>query len=157
MTNVWNGMVIFSTTIIWTLLLVSIALVTFGYIYYLKWAKTPLPQLDDQHAPFVTIMVPAHNEGIVIVKTVQALLNFNYPHDRYEIIVINDNSDDNSAELLANLQKENPTRNFKVINTDSVTGGKGKSNALNIGFKSAIGDVIAIYDADNTPEPNALQ
>ena len=157
MTNVWNGMVIFSTTIIWTLLLVSIALVTFGYIYYLKWAKTPLPQLDDQHAPFVTIMVPAHNEGIVIVKTVQALLNFNYPHDRYEIIVINDNSDDNSAELLANLQKENPTRNFKVINTDSVTGGKGKSNALNIGFKSAIGDVIAIYDADNTPEPNALR
>ena len=49
------------------------------------------------------IVVPAHNEGIVIVKTVQALLNFNYPHDWYEIIVINDNSDDNSAELLANL------------------------------------------------------
>lgn len=42
---------------------------------------------------------------IVIVRTVEALLNFNYPQDRYEIIVINDNSSDNSAELLANVQK----------------------------------------------------
>lgn len=28
---------------------------------------------------------------------------------------------------------------------------------MNIGFKSAVDDVIAIYDADNTPEPNALR
>lgn len=157
MSNIWNAMVIFSTAVIWTLLLVSIALTVAGYIYYLKWAQTPLPELDDKNAPFVSIMVPAHNEGIVIVKTVQALLKFNYPHDRYEVIVINDNSDDDSADLLAELQKEHPTRNFKVINTDNITGGKGKSNALNIGFKSAVGDVIAIYDADNTPEPNALR
>ena len=157
MSTVWDAMTIFSTAVIWTLLLVSIALVISGYMYYLNWAKTPLPQLDDKKAPFVSIMVPAHNEGIVIVKTVQALLKFNYPHDRYEVIVINDNSDDDSAELLANLQKEHPNRNFKVINTDNITGGKGKSNALNIGFKSAIGEVIAIYDADNTPEPNALR
>lgn len=102
-------------------------------------------------------MVPAHNEGIVIVRTVEALLNFNYPQDRYEIIVINDNSSDNSAELLANIQKKAVNRNLKIINTDSITGGKGKSNALNIGFKQAKGDVIAIYDADNTPEPNALR
>lgn len=39
------------------------------------------------------------------MRTVEALLNFNYPQDRYEIIVINDNSSDNSAELLANVQK----------------------------------------------------
>ena len=157
MFNIWNVMVVFSTIVIWTLLLVSIALVIAGYIYYLKWTKTSVPKLDDQNAPFVSIMVPAHNESIVIVKTVQALLKFNYPHDRYEIIVINDNSDDDSAELLAKLQQQHPTRNFKVINTDNVTGGKGKSNALNIGFKSALGDIIAIYDADNTPEPNALR
>lgn len=63
------------------------------------------PPVEDEDALFVSIMVPAHNEGIVIVRTVEALLNFNYPQDRYEIIVINDNSSDNSAELLANVQK----------------------------------------------------
>lgn len=155
--NAFDIFDIFSTASIWTLLIVSIFLVVFGYIYYIKWARTPLPELNDKEAPFVSIMVPAHNEGIVIVKTVKALLNFNYPHDRYEVIVINDNSDDNSAELLAQVKKENSGRNFTIINTDNIIGGKGKSNALNIGFQSAKGSVIAIYDADNTPEPNALR
>lgn len=48
--------------------------------------------------PFVSIMVPAHNESVVIRRTVRALLNFDYPHDRYEIIVINDNSTDDTAK-----------------------------------------------------------
>lgn len=146
-----------ATLIIWSLLIVNILLVIAGYIYYLRTDPVDPPALDEELAPFVSIMVPAHNEGIVIVRTVEALLNFNYPKDRYEVIVINDNSSDNSAELLAKLGNEFPNRNFHVINTDNITGGKGKSNALNIGFKQAKGSVIAIYDADNTPEPNALR
>ncbi len=107
--------------------------------------------------PFVSIMVPAHNEGIVIVKTVQALLALDYPADRYEIIVINDNSSDNSADLLKALQQLHPDRNLTVVNTDKTNGGKGKSNALNIGLQHARGSVISIYDADNTPEHDALR
>lgn len=106
--------------------------------------------------PFVSILVPAHNEGFVIVKTLQSLLNFDYPKDRYEIIIINDNSDDNSAELLAQVQKLYAHRNLIVINTDQTNGGRGKSNALNIGLKQARGSLISIYDADNTPQPSAL-
>ncbi|MBP1045888.1 glycosyltransferase family 2 protein [Enterococcus sp. BWM-S5] len=146
-----------ATLIIWSLLIVNMILVIAGYIYYLRTDPKDPPELNEEEVPFVTIMVPAHNEGIVIVKTVEALLNFNFPRDKYEIIVINDNSSDNSAELLNNLGKEYPDRNLHVINTDNITGGKGKSNALNIGFKQAKGEVIAIYDADNTPEPNALR
>lgn len=66
--------------------------------------------------------------------------------------MINDNSSDNSAELLAGIQNRNPGRQLIVINTDAITGGKGKSNALNIGFTHCKGQLIAIYDADNTPE-----
>lgn len=95
--------------------------------------------------------------GIVIVRTVVALLNLDYPHDRYEIIVINDNSSDNSAQLLAQLQADYPQRNLTVINTDAQTGGKGKSNALNLALRGAQGTVIAVYDADNTPERDALR
>lgn len=146
-----------ATIIIWSLLIVNIILVIAGYLYYLKTDPKEPPALINETAPFVTIMVPAHNEGIVIVKTVEALLNFNYPNHRYEVIVINDNSSDNSADLLATLGAEYPERNLTVINTDQITGGKGKSNALNIGFSQAQGELIAIYDADNTPEPNALR
>lgn len=146
-----------ATTIIWTLLIVNIILVITGYIYYLKTDPLDSPELEDGQAPFVSIMVPAHNEGVVIVKTVEALLNFNYPREAFEVIVINDNSSDDSAALLAELKVEYPDCNLHIINTDNITGGKGKSNALNIGFKKAHGEVIAIYDADNTPEPNALR
>lgn len=107
--------------------------------------------------PMVSIMVPAHNESIVIRKTVMALLNFDYPKDRYEIIVINDNSTDDSAEVLKDIQEKHSTRKMIVINTDNVMGGKGKSNALNIALSVASGSVIAIYDADNTPAPDALK
>lgn len=154
--NLFDILLLFATASIWILLLVSIVLTISGYIYYLKWCNTPLPSIEEEKLPFVSVMVPAHNEGIVIVRTVEALLSFHYPKDKYEVIVINDNSSDNSAELLLELKHKYPNRNFTIINTDETNGGKGKSNALNIGFQSAKGEVIAIYDADNTPEANAL-
>jgi len=141
---------------IWSLLLVNVVLIIAGYLYYIANEKREVPPLPEE-TPFVTLMVPAHNEGKVITQTVEALLALDYPQDRYEIIVINDNSSDNSSELLAKLQAKYEGRNLIVINTDNVTGGKGKSNALNIGFEQSRGEYIAIYDADNTPEKTALR
>lgn len=104
----------------------------------------------------VSILVPAHNESIVISRTVRALLRFDYPKEKYEIIVINDNSTDDTEQKLQAIQREFPDRRLMVVSTDNVVGGTGKSNALNIGFSLSKGSVIAIYDADNTPEPQAL-
>lgn len=142
---------------IWSLLLVNIVLVIAGYAYYIREEKAPPPELAAGEEPTVSVLVPAHNEAKVILKTVEALLALDYPKERYEIIVINDNSSDESAELLARLQAKHPDRRLIIINTDAVTGGKGKSNALNIGFARSKGEVIAIYDADNTPEKKALR
>ncbi|EPT6831264.1 glycosyltransferase family 2 protein [Listeria monocytogenes] len=147
---------LFAVICIWGLLLINIVLIVAGYVYYLKNEARKVPEIPVE-VPFVSVMVPAHNEGKVIVKTVESLLAFDYPVDRYEIIVINDNSSDNSAELLAAIQAKNPTRFLKIINTDNITDGKGKSNALNIGFAESRGELVAIYDADNTPERQALR
>ncbi len=140
---------------IWFLLLVNQGLVVAGYFYYLRSERyTPKPL---EHHPMVSILVPAHNEGKVIKRTVESLLRFDYPQDRYEIIIINDNSQDNSADILKDVQEHHPHRLIKVINTDKITGGKGKSNALNIGLQEANGKYLVIYDADNTPERQALR
>lgn len=149
-----DQIVIVAVFCIWLLLLVNIVLIIAGYCYYIKSEKEPITTISEY--PMVSIMVPAHNEGIVIVRTVESLLRLNYPKDRYEIIVINDNSTDRSGELLAEIQQRYEGRALKIINTDNIVGGKGKSNALNIGFASCEGEYIAIYDADNTPEKNAL-
>ena len=147
---------IYSIFAIWGLLFINILLSIGGYIYIMRMYRT-----DGHHTvleyPIVTVMVPAHNESIVLKKTMEALIKFDYPKDRYEIIVVYDNSTDDSAQVLKTIQHNNPSAKIIVINTDRVVGGKGKSNALNIALSVASGSVIAIYDADNTPEKQALK
>lgn len=147
---------LYSIIAIWGLMFINIFLSIGGIIYMLKVNRTD-GKIPLKEYPMVSIMVPAHNESIVIRRTVLALLNFDYPEDKYEIIVINDNSTDNSAEVLKKIQENYPSRKLIVINTDHQVGGKGKSNALNIALSVAKGSVIAIYDADNTPAPDALR
>ena len=146
---------LYSMVVIWSLMMINITLTIGGAVFYRRAARTdgriPLAQY-----PFVSVLIPAHNEQIVIARTVKALLRFDYPPDRYEVVVVNDNSTDRTSEVLDDIQRQNPERRLIVINTDSVVGGKGKSNALNIALRVAHGSVLAVYDADNTPEPSAL-
>ncbi len=154
--NLADYLTLFAMIAIWALMGINVFLSVGGFLYYYKMERQD-PNIPLKEYPFVTVMVPAHNESAVIQRTVRALLRFDYPQDRYEIIVINDNSSDDTAEKLAAVQAEFPERKLIVVNTDNKLGGKGKSNALNIGFSVAKGTVLAIYDADNTPEPRALR
>lgn len=154
--NLADYLTLFAMIAIWTLMGINVFLSVGGFLYYYKMERQD-PNIPLEEYPFVSVMVPAHNESAVIQRTVRALLRFDYPQDRYEIIVINDNSSDDTAEKLAAVQAEFPDRKLIVVNTDNQIGGKGKSNALNIGFSVAKGTVLAIYDADNTPEPRALR
>lgn len=56
---------------IWSLLLVNVMLIIAGYLYYIQTENEPVPEITGEH-PMVTIMVPAHNEGVVISKTVES-------------------------------------------------------------------------------------
>lgn len=154
--NVFDGLMLYSLVVIWITIFLNVVLVIAGYVYYLKTLKMDIVEEPEKY-PFVSVMVPAHNEALVIERTVDSLLGLDYPKDKYEIIIINDNSNDNSAEILKRMQDENPLRNLIVINTDNVVGGKGKSNALNIGFNKSKGEFLVIYDGDNTPEKMALK
>lgn len=154
--GVWDYLFLYAILVIWAMLIVNTILTIAGHRYYLKSLKQEVPDILSRY-PFVSIMVPAHNEEKVIGQTVQSLLLLDYPQDRYEIIVVNDNSSDDSAKILEEIKERNPEAFLTVINTDSVTGGKGKSNALNLGFEKSRGEFIAIYDADNTPEKQALR
>lgn len=153
--NVSEYLFIFSLFSIWSLLLINIVLAMGGYIFYFKNFDKKIKKIDKY--PIVSILVPAHNEAKVIGRTVESLLLLNYPKDKMELIVINDNSSDNSREILESIKSKYKNYNFTIINTDSKTGGKGKSNALNIGYKISKGEFIAVYDADNTPDRDALR
>ena len=136
---------------------VSVILATGGLIYSIRVKRDKTELISDEECPVISILVPAHNEEKVIYNTVESLLKFNYPKEKFEVIVINDNSSDNTKGELERVRKDCDAHNLIVINTDSITGGKGKSNALNMAYARSKGEYIGIYDADNTAEPDALR
>lgn len=104
--------------------------------------------------PKVSVLIPAHNEEVVIRQTLKAMVNLYYPKDRLEIIVVNDNSSDRTGDIVNEFSEKYDF--IKMVITKPPNAGKGKSSALNSGFAESNGDVICVYDADNTPEKMAV-
>ena len=65
--------------------------------------KCPL-QRNENFKPFVSIMIPAHNEESVIGNTIKTVLNLDYPN--FEVIAIDDRSTDNTASVIMDLEKQ---------------------------------------------------
>ena len=98
---VLNYTFVFSVVIIWFVLGYQFILFMLGYIYGFR-AQQRREQLErtDPELPAISIMIPAHNEEMVIAKTLDALLNLNYPHGKIEFLVINDGSTDDTANIV---------------------------------------------------------
>lgn len=107
-----------------------------------KLLKHPLV-VNENYKPFVTVMIPAHNEGAVISKTVENILQLDYPN--YEIIVIDDRSEDNTAEVIQGLEQQYDKVKAFIRPKDAFP---GKSAVLNDAMAFAHGEAILVFDAD---------
>jgi dolichol-phosphate mannosyltransferase len=100
----------------------------------------------------LSILIPTHNEEGSIEDTVCAIeCVLSRENINYEIIVINDHSNDKTEFILKDLEKSK--KNFKYYNN---TGKNGFGNAINFGFKHYSGDCIAIMMADLSDDPEDL-
>ncbi|MCX6133667.1 MAG: glycosyltransferase, partial [Ignavibacteriales bacterium] len=142
--------------LIWFMIAYQFALTIFGYINYLKsFRERRLVDAAEFDYPSCTIMIPAHNEAMVIGRTVESMLKLEYPKDKLKILVINDGSRDETASIVQTYADRDPR--VVLFTVPPGEGGKGKSRALNLGLRQVNSDIIAIYDADNTPDPPALR
>ncbi|MGL5511862.1 MAG: glycosyltransferase family 2 protein, partial [Sporomusa sp.] len=138
----------------WLILFYHIVLTFGGYRHFVKTLTSAEPDVQLAEYPMVTILIPAHNEEMVIGRTVDAMVRLFYPQDRLEIIVVNDCSTDRTGKILA--QKCEKHSQLKVVTLVPPYGAKGKSNALNHGLSVSRGEYIVVYDADNTPERRTI-
>ena len=145
-----------SVLLIWFMLMYQFILAFAGYLYSRESARER-KKIDRMTLvlPSISIMIPAHNEELVIERTIKTLLKSDYPHEKLEIIVLNDGSTDGTQEILDRLAKEHPV--VRPVHIPKGEGGKGKAAVLNRGLKLTRHSMIAIYDADNQPEPLALR
>jgi cellulose synthase/poly-beta-1,6-N-acetylglucosamine synthase-like glycosyltransferase len=100
----------------------------------------------------VSIVICAKNEYYNLKNNLPSILNQNYPD--FEVVVVNDASDDETIFLLQDLERE--YRHLKVVNiTQDLNFFKGKKFPLSLGIKSAKNELLLLTDADCVPSsPN---
>lgn len=122
-------------------------IVLVALLAYLQKRKTK-NQILSNEKPRVSIIVPAFNENVNAVKTVNNLLRSDYPD--FEIIFVNDGSTDNTHELVCNtFSNEKRVQIFDKVNG-------GKASALNFGIENATSGFVVCIDADTQLRPDAV-
>lgn len=115
-----------------------------------KLKKQPIV-INENYKPFVSIMIPAHNEESVIAHTVENIRNLTYKN--IEIILIDDRSEDNTLEVIKSLANKFDNVKYLSRKKDAFP---GKSAVLNDALVIAQGEAILVFDADATVEPDFL-
>ena len=100
--------------------------------------------------PFVSVIVPARNEQDNIERCILSLLGQNYPN--FEVIVIDDNSTDNTLDIMQNIKSRVTNLQAKTLMilslTDKPDDWTGKTWASQQGYLKSSGNVLLFTDAD---------
>jgi len=103
--------------------------------------------------PFVTVQIPCFNDPVA-VKCVERCINFNYPKDKYEIMIVDDSTDLKTSKLLKKFVRYKPGF-IKYIHRKNRVG--YKPGALQNAMPYVKGEIIVIFDADFLPHKNFLK
>lgn len=102
--------------------------------------------------PSAAVVVACRNEGDSIGKTIGRIYHEGYPHDRLEVIAVNDGSTDNTLEEMQAAQGRHPT--LVVVDFED---NKGKRHGMAIGALLARGEFLIYVDSDSFLNPGAIR
>ena len=134
-------------------LFMSFIWITGALYYYYHWeVRSPgandAPELPEY--PFISILVPCCNEETQVVETIASLAAQNYP--AFEIVAINDGSQDRTGEILDSLPAHYPQ--LRIIHH---TANQGKAMALRSASMAAKAEYLVCIDCDTILHPNAIR
>ena len=124
---------------------VRVALVLVLAGHQLRAAKRR-PSAPD-YLPPVVVVVPAYNESVGIERAIRSLTDSDYPD--FEVVVVDDGSTDNTAEIVERLALER----VRLLRKEN----GGKASALNAGIDATSAPVVVMVDGDTVFEPEALR
>lgn len=113
-----------------------------------------IPVLDT--FPKVTVQLPIFNEKYTIERLLTSVTRLDYPADLLQIQVLDDSTDD-TALLTKNLVEAYKSQGIDIEWIHRIDRTGYKAGALANGFKTATGELIAIFDADFVPKPDWLK
>jgi poly-beta-1,6 N-acetyl-D-glucosamine synthase len=122
----------------------------YRFFYAGKFRDKDFVPIAPDKQPMITIMIPAHNEEVMIEETIDYLMN-QIRYENYEVLVCDDGSTDTTPDILDRLMAK-----YEKLRVLRITANKGKAHAFNIGIGFCKGEYILSNDADTVPEPDAL-
>ncbi len=108
---------------------------------------------QDAHLPYVTVVVPAYNEGAQVGRTLDSVMRSNYPLHKLRVISVNDGSVDDTWAHIRAAMKRHPGR----IEGINCVRNRGKRHALYQGVMRARGRVLITIDSDSEIEVETLR
>src|ERR1035437_8685856 len=95
---------------------------------------------------YISIIIPFRNESLNILESLQSIEGQDYPKDKFEVIFVNDFSDDDPLELLCKVEK---SFNIKIISVpEDYAKYQHKKRAIRFGIENSMGSIIVTTDAD---------
>jgi cellulose synthase/poly-beta-1,6-N-acetylglucosamine synthase-like glycosyltransferase len=133
----------------------GIILLLLFYTYFLSGILKGLRALiaealgtEDTSLPneYISIIIPFRNESVNILKSLSSIEKQEYPKDKFEVIYVNDFSDDDSPEVLGKAEKSSNVRVLSV--PEEYSKYQHKKRAIRFGIENSTGSIIVTTDAD---------
>ncbi|MBS1682692.1 MAG: glycosyltransferase [Bacteroidetes bacterium] len=140
-------MIIFLTTVFALYFLLTLALLV-GWKMVTGYGQNSVAKNN-----FVSVIVAMRNESANLDKLLTSLKNQTYPEHNFEIILVDDHSDDTPASMAETWKGKLPNLQVLTLNNNE----NGKKAALSKGIEKAKGDIIATTDADCIVPPYWLE
>jgi biofilm PGA synthesis N-glycosyltransferase PgaC len=128
------------------------------FFQILGWLRTPKQQTTGcaPRVP-VTVLIPVRNEEAGVSACLEAVLHQDYPEELIRIIVIDDDSEDQSAQIIQDVFKTYPGRATRYLHLTGEGGGSGKKAALTLGHTFAMDGLVVCTDGDCVMGKNWLR
>ena len=143
----WAHLII-RPAILWSLM--GTLLLVFRTVLWFRYKSAPSATIQD--APSITVIIPAYNEGAMVRKSIESVMQASYPRERLELIVVDDGSVDDTWLHIQLAASKYPGQ----VLTQRFPQNRGKREALAMGFRNARGEIVVTLDSDSVIAPGAL-
>lgn len=112
----------------------------------------PAAAATRESAPSLTVIIPAYNEGAMVLQSIESVARADYPRERLQILVVDDGSKDDTWSYISQAAERYPD----LVTALRHERNRGKREALALGFSRARGEVLVTIDSDSVIERGAL-
>jgi len=137
----------------WVYLAIFLAYAILVLLLLKGWNRAILPAAVSGQQPFISVIVPVRNEENYIGVLLGDVSNQNYPDDKFEVIIVDDHSEDKTLVKIEEVLRQQPFKNISILKI----GGKGKKFAITKGVAVARGEIIVTTDGDCRVNSSWLQ